>query len=58
MTTPMVTKGKKINASRSEGVDATLSRQIIGSLMYLVNTRPDLCFVVNTFSVFMVDTRA
>ena len=25
--------------------------QLIGSLMYLVNTRPDICFAVNTLSL-------
>ena len=29
-------------------VDATMYRQMIGSLMYLMNTRPYICFVVNT----------
>jgi hypothetical protein len=29
--------------------------QLIGSLMYLVNTRTNICFVVNTLSQFMVD---
>jgi hypothetical protein len=38
-------------------VDSTLYRQLIGSLMYLVNTRPDICFVVNTLSPFMVEPR-
>ena len=31
-----------------EIVDATMYRQMIGSLMYLMNMRPDICFVVNT----------
>ena len=29
-------------------VDATMYRQMIGSLMYLTNMRPDIFFVVNT----------
>jgi hypothetical protein len=32
-------------------------RQLIGSLMYLVNTRPDICFVVNTLNQHMVEPR-
>jgi hypothetical protein len=36
---------------------AMLYRQIIGSLMYLTNTRLDICFAVNTLSQFLVETR-
>ena len=36
-----------------ESVDATMYRQMIGSLMYLTNTRPDICFVVNTLRQFL-----
>jgi hypothetical protein len=50
MNTPMETKLKLLVDASSELVDATLYRQIIGSLMYLINTRPDICFVVNTLS--------
>jgi hypothetical protein len=57
MATPMVTNWKKIDASKSEGVEATLYRQLIGSLMYLVNTRLDLCFAVSTLSQFMVEPK-
>jgi hypothetical protein len=57
MATPMITNWKKLHASDSELVNPTLYRQLIGSLMYLVNTRPDICFTVNTLSQFMMEPR-
>ena len=57
MSTPMITNWKKLHASDSSLVDPTLYRQLIGSLMYLVNTRPDICFAVNTLSQYMVEPR-
>eukprot|EP00253_Pinus_taeda_P025171 PITA_25171 len=30
-------------------------RQLVGALMFLVNSRPDICFAVNTLSQFMVE---
>eukprot|EP00253_Pinus_taeda_P032732 PITA_32732 len=57
MSTPIITNWKKLHASDSELVDPTLYRQLIGSLMYLVNTRPDICFAVNTMSQFMCKPR-
>ena len=54
----MITNWKKLHASEGELVDPTLYRQLIGSLMYLVNTRPNLCFAVNTLSQFMVEPRS
>jgi hypothetical protein len=38
-------------------IDATLYKQIIGSLMYLMNTRLYICFSVNTLSQFLVEPR-
>jgi hypothetical protein len=32
-------------------------RQLIGSLMYLVNTRSNICFALNTLSQFCVEPR-
>ena len=57
MNTPMETKLKLLVDTLSELIDATLYRQIIGSLMYLTNTRPDICFAVNTLSQFLVEPR-
>jgi hypothetical protein len=55
MSTPLVTNWRKIDVSSSETVDPTIYRQLIGSLMYLVNTRSDISFAVNSLSQFMVD---
>ena len=38
-------------------MDITQYRQIIGSLMYLTNTRPDICFAMNTISQYLVKPR-
>jgi hypothetical protein len=56
MNTPMEAKLKLLVDTLLELIDATLYRQIIGS-MYLTNTRPDICFVVNTLSQFLVEPR-
>jgi hypothetical protein len=57
MNTPMEAKLNMLVDTSSELIDATLYRQIIGSLMYLTNTRPDICFAVNTLSQFLVEPR-
>jgi hypothetical protein len=57
MPTPMVTNLKLLSDTSSEIVDVTMYRQMIGSLMYLTNTRPDICFAVNTLSQYMVEPR-
>ena len=57
MTTPMITNSRKIDTSEDNEADPTLYRQLIGSLMYLVNTRPNIYYVVNTLSQFMVEPK-
>ena len=57
MTTLMMMNLKLLGDTTSETGDATLYRQMIGWLMYLMNTRPDICFVVNTLSQYMVEPR-
>eukprot|EP00253_Pinus_taeda_P016864 PITA_16864 len=57
MATPMITIWKKIDASEDKDVDPTLYRQLIGSLMYLVNIRPEICYSFNTLSQFMVEPK-
>jgi len=57
MLTPMVANLKLFSDTSSELVDATVYRQMIGSLMYLTNTRPNICFAVNTLSQYMVEPR-
>ena len=57
LSTPMDSNLKLLTDDSSELVDVTLYRQIIGSLMYLTNTRPDICFAVNTLSQYLVQPR-
>ena len=57
MTTPMDTNLKLLSDDPSELVDMTQYRQIIWSLMYLTNTRPYICFDVNTLSQYLVKPR-
>ena len=48
MTTPMASNLKLLSDASSDSVDATMYRQMICSLMYLTNTRPDIFFSMNT----------
>ena len=57
MATPMASNLKLLCDASSESIDAMMYRHMIGSLMYLTNTRLDICFVVNTLSQFLVDPR-
>jgi hypothetical protein len=55
----MVIDLKKMNdASTDSGeIDPHLYRQLIGLLMYLVNTRPDILYPMNVLSQFMSQPR-
>ena len=53
----MASNLKLLGDASSETVDATMYRQMIRSLMYLMNTRPYILFVVNTLSQFLTDPR-
>ena len=57
MATTMDTNLKLLSNETFELVDMTHYRQIIGSLMYLMNTRTDISFVVNTLSQYLVEPR-
>ena len=54
---PMATNFKLLCDASSELVDAMMYCDMIGSLMYLMNTRPNICFVVNTLSQFLTNPR-
>lgn len=48
--TPMGMNLRKIQDCDSNLIDPSLYHKLIGSLNYLVNTRPNICYVVNTLS--------
>ena len=58
MATPMASNLKLLSDASSETVDAMMYHQMIGSLMYLTNTRPDICFAVNTLIQYLTDPRS
>jgi hypothetical protein len=57
MTTPMVTDLRKLRDFDYDPLDSSLHRYLIGSLMYLVNTRSGIFSVVNMLSQFQVEPR-
>ena len=57
MTTPMASNLKLLSVSSLDTVDATKYHQMIGSLMYLMNIRPDIFFVVIILSQFLTDLK-
>ena len=57
IATPMASNLNLLSDASLDSVDATMYHQMIGSLMYLTNMRPDICFAVNTLSQFLTDPR-
>ena len=57
MTTPMASNLKLLSDASSEAGYAMMYRQMIGSLMYLTNMRPDICFAVNTLSQLLTNPK-
>jgi hypothetical protein len=59
MATTMVTNPKKLSVSSSDfdEIDTTLYKLLIGSYMYLINTRPDICYAVSALSQFTSQPR-
>lgn len=57
MTTLMITNLKRLRNFESSLVDFSRYRPLIGLLMYLVNTRPDICFAVNVLIQLQVEPK-
>jgi hypothetical protein len=59
MSTLMVITLRKLHDSDTGSylVDATMYRKLIGSLMYMIHTRPDICYAVIAMSQFMIELR-
>ena len=57
VTTPMELNFKKScgSVAKPQLGNASEYHQLIGALMFLVNTRLDICFAVNTQSQYMVE---
>ena len=59
MATLMVSNLKKLHETTfgTDPVDPTMYKQLIGSLLYLVHMRLDICYAVISSSQFMLDLR-
>ena len=59
MSTPMITNLRQLHDSNKGSylVDPTMYRKLIGSLMYMIHIRPDICYVVIAMIHFMTKPR-
>ncbi|KAL3729902.1 hypothetical protein ACJRO7_026971 [Eucalyptus globulus] len=55
VSTPVAAKKKLQKSDGTEAVDVSMYRSLIGCLMYLTATRPDILFAVSVLSRFMSD---
>ena len=55
MNTPMITIIKKLRSSDSSLINPTRYCNLVGSLMYLVNTKLDIFFTTNVLSQFQLE---
>ena len=56
-TVPMQQNVKLSCADDSKEVNATMYRQMVGSLNYLTTTRPDIAYSVSVLSQFMANLK-
>jgi len=54
METPLGGNWRKEDATSGEVVEVIVCKQLVRSLMYLVNRQPDMCYAVNYLSQVMV----
>ena len=54
MDSPLPGKWRKEDATSGEVLQVTVYRHLMGSLIYLMNTRPDICYAGNWLSQAMV----
>ena len=57
LNTPMMSNLNLLSDASSETIDATMYHHMIGSLMYQMNMRPDICFAMNTLTQLLIDPR-
>lgn len=57
ISNPSKTNSKLDECTEEEKVDSIMFRQIVGSLRYLCNSRPDICYSMSVIRKFMHDPR-